>query len=738
MPQARAAGLLKPVPAGEHFAAIVKSSDDAILSKDADGIITSWNPAAERMYGYSAEEAIGSPIAMLIPEHRAGEERRILAQILKGDRVDHYETQRVRKDGGELEVSLSVSPIRGEDGTIEGASVIARDITARQRSLALAARLQELTAALARGSTQDEVNEVLLDQMVGALGAEAGTVGFVVDDEVVIADSTGYSSEGLTGWDRFPLSAEVPMSESIRSGEPVWTTSAEELTRRFSVLADAKVRFEALAALPLTVGDTSLGAVALSFTQSREFDPEERAFLMAATQQAAYALNRARTFDAERAASQRQRFLAEAGELLAGSLDPKASLDQLASLAVRHIADWCAVDLADDRGNLENVAVAHVDQARVALARQLRERYPVDPRAETGAPNVIRTGVTEIYPEVSDELLVAAASDEDHLEALRELGLRSAMIVPLRARGRVFGAITFVVSSPDQRYGQADVELAEDLARRAALAVDNAMLFHREHEAAVLLQRSLLPDSVPREHRGISFDVRYRPAGPGIAVGGDWYEIVLLDDGSVALTIGDVAGRGLKAASIMGRIRPTLSAYVLDGHGPAEALGRLDRFMKESPVAQMATLLHLRYDPSTGAARYVRAGHPPGLVRRPDGVVEELGGAGTPPLGVLADVEYREHTLEIPPGSLVLMYTDGLIERRETSLEVELDRLKGILANVTGGAEECLDRIEEVLGTDTVPDDIAMLAMAVPEPGSARWHAGRSSGTLAPQGQVGC
>ena len=160
--------------------------------------------------------------------------------------------------------------------------------------------------------------------------------------------------------------------------------------------------------------------------------------------------------------------------------------------------------MVDEHGDLHSVVVAHADEEKVELARQLRERYPVDPRSETGVPNVIRTGITEVYPEVTDEMLVAAAQDEEHLRYLRELGLRSAMIVPLRARGRVLGAITFVASSPDRRYDDADVELAEDLARRAALAVDNAMLFHREHEAAVILQRSLLPDSVParpRRHR---------------------------------------------------------------------------------------------------------------------------------------------------------------------------------------------------------------------------------------------
>jgi serine phosphatase RsbU (regulator of sigma subunit) len=240
------------------------------------------------------------------------------------------------------------------------------------------------------------------------------------------------------------------------------------------------------------------------------------------------------------------------------------------------------------------------------------------------------------------------------------------------------------------------------------------MLFHREHEAAVILQRSLLPDSVPTHHDGMEFDVRYRPAGPGIAVGGDWYDIVLLDDGTVGLTIGDVAGRGLTAASIMGRIRPALRAYVLDGHGPAEALERLDRLMKESAVPNMATVFHLHYDPKSGSARYVRAGHPPALLCHADGQIQELGGPGTPPLGVLEEVEYREHEVEIPAESLLLMFTDGLIERRGTSVREELDRLEEMIGQAPRTARACLDWLEENLGADSVPDDIAMVAMSTP------------------------
>ena len=251
MPQSKRTGLLAPATASEHFAAIVESSDDAILSKDPEGIITSWNPAAERMYGYSAEEAVGSHISILIPEHRAGEERQILDRILQGEHVDHYETDRVRKDGRGIRVSLSVSPVRGADGKVEAASVIARDITRQHRSLELASRLQEITTALARESTRERVISVLLSQMVGALGAEAGAVGLVDDDDVVVSETTGYSREGLKGWTRFPVAADLPMSVAIREGYPLWMTTADELVTRFPALAQAEMRFEALAILPL-------------------------------------------------------------------------------------------------------------------------------------------------------------------------------------------------------------------------------------------------------------------------------------------------------------------------------------------------------------------------------------------------------------------------------------------------------------------------------------------------------
>ena len=655
----------------DHYAAVVQFSSDAILTKDVRGIITSWNPGAAQTYGYTTKEAVGRPVSILIPEHRAGEERRILDRVTAGQHVDHYETERVTKDGRLLVVSLTASPMRDASGTIVGASVIARDITDLHRSRQLADRLQALTAALSREISPQGAVDVLLAEAVAGLGADAGTVGLLnrSRSEIELAGSVGYSEEGLSGWERFPLDAELPMSRAIRSGEPVWTMSAAELHDRFPLLRDSPVRFASLAVIPLAVEGAPFGAVALSFTARREFDAQEQSFLLAAAQQAAQTLDRARLYEAQRLVSERLSYLAEASELLTRSLDPDASLSQLADLAVRRVADWCGIEVVDEDGDLRNVAVAHTDPSRVRLAEELRARYPVDPDAQIGAPQVIRTGVSELHSEITDEMLVEAARDEDHLRLMRELGIVSAMVVPLRARGRSLGAMTLVAAESGRHFDRDDLALAEDLARRAGLAIDNAMLFRREHEAAVILQRSLLPQSLPQVD-GLEFAVRYEPAAPGLQVGGDWYEVVASGDGRVGLVIGDVAGRGIHAASVMGRVRPALRAYVADGRPPSEAIERhLQGGVRArgtpagpaSPARRGGRCARGRGDPAGGHLRRVRVlpalgrgprGKPaPAVHRRPDRAPErEPGGRTRTPQGAVRAGPRGPRSLPGDPG----------------------------------------------------------------------------------------
>jgi PAS domain S-box-containing protein len=193
-----------------------------------------------------------------------------------------------------------------------------------------------------------------------------------------------------------------------------------------------------------------------------------------------------------------QRFLAESSRLLAGSLDYESTLATIAKLAVPGVADWCGVDLAGDRPlEAQRVAVEHVDPAKVALAQELADRYPAEARTDRGLHQVLTTGESQLWPHIPDELIVEAAQDEEHLRLIRELGMSSAMIVPMRVRERVLGAISFVSAESGKTFTPADLRLAEDLALRAGAAVENARLYRARSTIAQTLQASLLPPMLP-------------------------------------------------------------------------------------------------------------------------------------------------------------------------------------------------------------------------------------------------
>ena len=403
--------------------------------------------------------------------------------------------------------------------------------------------------------------------------------------------------------------------------------------------------------------------------------------------------------------------LARASEILAESLDYERTLEQVAQVVVPVLADWCSVELAAEDGTVRSVTVAHVDPAKVELARELRERYPAEPDNPTGAQNAMRTGKPELYADIPDELLVAGARDEEHLRLSRELGLRSAIVVPLITHGRTLGAITLVSAESGRRYGPDDVGYVEDLARRAATAIDNGRLYERERGVAETLQRSLLPETLPVLPRTV-LAARYLPAERGVEVGGDWYDVIELPDARVLLAIGDVVGHGVTAAAVMGQLKSALRAYALEGHAPAATLDRLKAMVRTTTGGGMiGTLLVAVFDPQTGTLRYASAGHPPALVRSPDGAVSYLPDGRTTPLAVGLQPA-REAETVLDDGSLLLLYTDGLIERRSEGLGVGLERLERAVEDGPLDVDELLDHLlSELRGDGPSSDDTALLAM---------------------------
>jgi PAS domain S-box-containing protein len=424
-------------------AAIVESADASIISTDLDGTITSWNPAAERIYGYTASEIVGQPNGLIIPPDRRDEEAAVRQRITSGGPVEHYETVRVRKDGSRIHVAMTVSPLHARHGTIIGISKISRDISEQTRidalwnaSLDAARRLAAIVA-----SSDDAIIGMSLDGTITAWnhGAER-MYGYPANDAI------GQSIRLLVPGDRQREESEV--LDRIRQGERV---------EHFETTRCRK--------------DGTCFPVSLSMSPIRD----DTGTVIGASKIARDITERKRSV--ERAA-----FLAEVGALL-GSLEYATTLKTVATMAVPAIADWCAVDMLSDDRKLERLAVAHVDPAKVEMARTLRARYE-DASSPYSAAQVVRTGTPAMLKEISDDMIVAGAhGDQERIAFVRSLGLRSYIIVPLTARGRTLGTLTLATAESGRTYTDDDFRLAQDLADRAALAADNARAYDEARAA---------------------------------------------------------------------------------------------------------------------------------------------------------------------------------------------------------------------------------------------------------------
>ena len=387
-----------------------------------------------------------------------------------------------------------VAPRHGLESGLPPEEAVLR---ARARHLARTSRLQAITAALSRAVTREEVARTLVERALAALGADEGGLWSLdpgaADAHLVFG--TGFDPGARILWERISVAdAPGPLGAALRRGEPVFVGSRAEAADRFPVAARVRDGFSAeyaFACLPLEAEGRVTGGVSFVFRRAHRFDYDEQVFFLVVARLAAQALLRARLYDSERearaeaeAARQRAAFLAEASALLASSLEWEATLASVAKLAVPGIADWCSVEVPGTlAAGAPLIAVAHVDPAKVERALEWRRRWPPDPAAASGAPAVIRTGRSELHEEMPDALLVGGKVDPDQLQVVRELGMTSAMVVPLSARGRTTGAITFVAAESGRRFGPADLAMAEELGRRAGIAVDNARLWDEAHRA---------------------------------------------------------------------------------------------------------------------------------------------------------------------------------------------------------------------------------------------------------------
>lgn len=612
---------------------------------------------------------------------------------------------------------------------IAGAILLGRRVEREQRVVAAAEsrarRLQEMAAALSAAPTPERVADAVLSLGQEATGAAAGSIALLDREgkELVTLGLVGYSDEVAETFTSYPANAPLPTPDSLRRG-PIWLHDAAEVRERYPHLSrfHATMSHEAVVALPLAVEGKAIGGLALSFPGSRVFDADERAFLLTVADLCAQALERSRLYEFQRRDAERERFLADASTLLATPLEPRIALSSLARMAVPGLADWCSVSLATDSG-VEMVAVTHTDPERAALARDIARRFPPSDRDASGVGAVIRTGRSEFVPQVTPEVIEAALPPGEQRDAVLELGLVAAMTVPLTARGRTLGALVLASGDSGRRFHDEDLQFAEDLGRRAGLAIDNALLFSRSRQIARTLQDSLLPTSLP-DIAGLDVAARYVAGGEGVDVGGDFYDLFALEDERAWFAVlGDVCGKGPEAAALTALARYTIRADA-EGRAPGEVLQRLNRAV----LAQVgdlrfltATCALLRAENGHVEGLLARGGHPPSLILRADGAVEIVVPTG-PLIGVLPTTHFEERAFRLSAGDVLVLFSDGVTEARSPDGELfGVERLRAVLSPRAGaGADEIARAVDEAVmafGTGRPRDDVALLVLrAVPTP----------------------
>jgi PAS domain S-box-containing protein len=722
-------------PAAERLFELVSDAMPLLTwGAGPDGTRDYFNRTWEHVTGRSRQELVAGWLDSVHPDDRA-QLTVTLSQLSEAH--GHYEVEYrlAAADGAYRWVREMGAPlvVHGNFTGYVGGCV---DITDRMNAAHRWEVLQTLTAGLAPLLDEVAVGQFVLEAGVAALGGQTGSLCMVVprtkpDDpiELEIAASTGYSAEVVSAWGRFPLDANLPASEAVREGRPVFIESEEDRDTRYPAFANAPVvDIAAHAVVPLMPrqGDC-IGAIVIGFPEARTFQPEDRAMLEAFAAQSALAIERARLWRAASTSRERLQFLADASDVLATSLDADECLRQIADLTVPRIADWATAHLFDGR-ELVRVTLAHGDPSRQAALETLMTRYPLTVDERQGSGRVLRTGKTEVVQGISDDMLRAYANDDDHLALLRGVGFGSVMTIPLRAGGRVVGTVTLGYD-PTRPMTDEDVALASELMRRAGVFVGNSLLFRERSEAARALQASLLPPSLPVVP-GVDVAARYVPTGEGGDIGGDFYDMFQVAPDRWLVAIGDVCGKGVSAAAVSGLARHTVRSAAVEVDHPGHVLRHLNTvLLQHSAQAGLpesewewetryctALVLELIAGPGGLSLNLASGGHPLPLLAGAGGI-HEIGRPGTL-VGVLAEPDFPDSTLGLAPGDVVVAFTDGAIERRNE--RGDFFGQEGVARVLAQHRDDDADTIAAALekavtafGEGPLPDDMALLVLRV-------------------------
>ena len=535
----------------QHLAEVVRGTQDAVLSKDLDGIVTTWNPAASRLYGYSPEEAIGRHISFIVPSDRKDEEMVLLDRVKRGERLETYETERIRADGSRIAVSLTISPIRSPMRGLIGASVVARDITAEVR----------------RRRAQD--------------------------------------------------------------------------------------------------------------------------------------------------------FLVAASRLLDTSLDPTETARTIVSTAVPELAELCLIDFRRPDGWLGDSVVAAANPEMATRLERIRHEKPLDPSGEHPVAQVLRLNQPMIWRDLrAPEIVDKISQSNEHLQLMNDAGYNSAAVVPLIARGRTLGALSFLHAHGDLRYDQGDLDFLAELGERAALALDNARLYRERDKIAKILQRGLRPPR-PAEVAGLDISVVFEAAGEGVEVGGDLYDVIPSEDGCWIL-VGDVAGKGTAAAGVSVALRHSVRGLTRVIAEPDEVLRRVNELLLTGHTLNdfaTAMLAQLRRQGTDWHLTLASAGHPPAVLAGGEG--PEMLGGGTV-LGAWREANIERHEHVLGSSETLALCTDGWLEAGPARGHQGPEAFAEMTGALSGlGLDEMTERLRaDAVGRSggSLRDDLVVLAVRCREP----------------------
>jgi GAF domain-containing protein/anti-sigma regulatory factor (Ser/Thr protein kinase) len=548
-------------------------------------------------------------------------------------------------------------------------------------------RLQEITAALSLAATRGDVGDTCLEHALRHVGAEAG---FVVlsggsGTSVQMLSSVGYADDALEAWSALGLDADAPFARAISTGEPVWALTTDEMGAFTGApdLGDA-----GWISIPLRTPAGIHGALHVSLHKPRELSDGERRWLQSVVSQCALALERSQLYDEE----QRLRKLSERLQRTTSALSTALTQQDVADVVI----EAAMSGVQGDGGVMYGVA----EERQVVMV--LASGGGVDMQDVPGERAL------------DDDSLIARVARRggwslEPPEPAGSRGERTRVAVPLVSGRTTVGVLELEWDEPVTLDDDAHVFL-RTIASQGALALDRARHFESERSIAETLQRSVLPVALPRMD-GVQIAARYLPGMQDVDVGGDWFDAVELADDRLGLVVGDVVGKGVHAAASMGQLRNALRAFSIDRLKPQSALTKLDRLASDSLDTTFATVVYAIVDTRAGVLRFSSAGHPPPAVAYPDGRVELLDEGRGLPLGTGLGPKYRQSVVDLPAGSIVVLYSDGLVERRGRSIDEGIDTLVRAMRDAPKDAEALLEHVlEQVMAGADRADDIAILA----------------------------